>query len=575
MTMMTMTMLKMNIILSALSLLLASSATANTIDLNVCARKMSIDVIFLIDICDKIDAAGYTSMKNLINSMGDVLLEKSSMGPFGVQLAVAQYYSTTKKAELAIKLNQFTDLASFKGKVNSLVKDSGTVLTKEETRLTDVEEDALRAVNGARAAVNKAIIIITDGYKDATDEAVPLRAAVLQDLGYYIYAVTVGTYPNTDLINKITNSKENILNVPSATDAEFNNIKNQLLLKTCSVAAAESTFSCKPVDVIFVLDQSISADNRVYARSFIIRVINDVITNVGPNGAQVGLVIYGNAIKTVFNLKNFTTKADLVNAVNGEWAAVGKFGSDIGGGLLRAVEIFKTPDLGGRTDAQKLVIMTFDGQAKNGNTLTDAANKLKELKAVRVVVDMNARPPVPFQDKQLAEAAGIATVTGGEGSDSATGNLAAYINPPSKIESVVSQIEGITTSKFCVASCKQPLDVVFVFDQSISASNKLQHTLNFVKSLINDVFTTIGPSGVQVGLILYGNQVAKQFDLNKYKTKAELITAITTPVTANTGQFGSAVGSGLEEAVTMFNGGRKDARKLVVLTFDGQAKDGH
>ncbi|XP_012577229.1 PREDICTED: integrin alpha-2 [Condylura cristata] len=124
-----------------------------------------------------------------------------------------------------------------------------------------------------------------------------------------------------------------------------------------------------------------------------------------------------------------------------------------------------------------------------------------------------------------------------------------------------------------VQTCPSLIDVVVVCDESNSI-----YPWDAVKNFLEKFVTSldIGPTKTQVGLIQYANNARVVFNLNTFKTKAEMIKA-----TKQTYQHGGdltntfkAIQYARDFAYAPDAGGRRGATKIMVVVTDGESHDG-
>ncbi|XP_036756277.2 integrin alpha-2 [Manis pentadactyla] len=124
-----------------------------------------------------------------------------------------------------------------------------------------------------------------------------------------------------------------------------------------------------------------------------------------------------------------------------------------------------------------------------------------------------------------------------------------------------------------VQTCPSLIDVVVVCDESNSIY-PWDAVKNFLEKFVQGL--DIGPTKTQVGLIQYGNNPRVVFNLNTFKTKAEMIEA-----TSKTFQYGGdltntfkAIQYARDFAYATAAGGRPGATKVMVVVTDGESHDG-
>ncbi|KAM5259735.1 integrin alpha-2 isoform 1-T2 [Hipposideros larvatus] len=124
-----------------------------------------------------------------------------------------------------------------------------------------------------------------------------------------------------------------------------------------------------------------------------------------------------------------------------------------------------------------------------------------------------------------------------------------------------------------IQTCPSFIDVVVVCDESNSIY-PWEAVKNFLEKFVQGL--DIGPTKTQVGLIQYANEPRVVFNLNTYKTKAEMIIA-----TSQTYQHGGdltntfkAIQYARDFAYAASFGGRPGATKVMVVVTDGESHDG-
>ncbi|KAM9695882.1 integrin alpha-2 [Trichechus inunguis] len=124
-----------------------------------------------------------------------------------------------------------------------------------------------------------------------------------------------------------------------------------------------------------------------------------------------------------------------------------------------------------------------------------------------------------------------------------------------------------------VQTCPSLIDVVVVCDESNSIY-PWEAVKNFLEKFVQGL--DISPTKTQVGLIQYATNPRVVFNLNTYKTKAEMVEA-----TSQTYQHGGeltntfkAIQYARDFAYSAAAGGRPSATKVMVVVTDGESHDG-
>ncbi|KAB1281033.1 Integrin alpha-2, partial [Camelus dromedarius] len=131
----------------------------------------------------------------------------------------------------------------------------------------------------------------------------------------------------------------------------------------------------------------------------------------------------------------------------------------------------------------------------------------------------------------------------------------------------------LTSFSPAIQTCPSFIDVVVVCDESNSIY-PWDAVKNFLEKFVQGL--DIGPTKTQVGLIQYANNPRVVFNLNTFKTKAEMIRA-----TSQTSQYGGdltntfkAIQYARDSAYSVAAGGRPGATKVMVVVTDGESHDG-
>ncbi|XP_075832155.1 integrin alpha-2 [Microtus pennsylvanicus] len=133
--------------------------------------------------------------------------------------------------------------------------------------------------------------------------------------------------------------------------------------------------------------------------------------------------------------------------------------------------------------------------------------------------------------------------------------------------------QSLTSFSPAVQACPSFVDVVVVCDESNSIY-PWEAVKNFLEKFVQGL--DIGPKKTQVALIQYANEPRVVFNLNRHKTKEEMV-----KTTSETRQFGGdltntfkAIEFARKKAYLPASGGRPGATKVMVVVTDGESHDG-
>ncbi|XP_046370521.2 collagen alpha-4(VI) chain-like isoform X2 [Haliotis rufescens] len=497
------------------------------------------DILFLLDASASEGTNNFDKQLNFIKNF----TKDFTIGPDAVQIALATFSTTTTPAFWFNDYDTSTDLMNAIDKVKYL---GGNTHTESALKLG---ETAFTAANGARNNSNHLIIILTDG--QSSDKTQTKAAAnSVHNAGTQVIAIGIGNSIDQQEIKDIA-SGDGDQNAFAVADFDaLQTIEKEIQSQTCKTQTACSS---RPADVVFLLDTSSSEGSENFKKQ--LNFVNNFARelNIGPNNVQLSVVTFATNVKNEFWLNNFTTKADLLNAVQNVQYRPGI--TETGEGLKFVGANSFLPQHGGRPDAQQVVIVVTDGESQQKSVTANEAEKL--------------------------HSAGIKVISVGIGTSIDNGELTALASDPSfvfrvadfdalqKIETEIRQ----TTCKAPQTACKSdPVDIVFLLDSSSSeGSINFKKQLEFVSNFVDGF--DIGPDSVQIGVVTFSTAVTNRYFLNDYNSKAALKAAITSiPYTGGN----TVTGDGLEfirtNSLSAAHGARADARQVVIVMTDGQSQ---
>ncbi|KAH9496731.1 Collagen alpha-5(VI) chain [Bulinus truncatus] len=122
--------------------------------------------------------------------------------------------------------------------------------------------------------------------------------------------------------------------------------------------------------------------------------------------------------------------------------------------------------------------------------------------------------------------------------------------------------------------CRGKADIIFVVDASGSVGSlNFKKLLSFAANLAGSYL--IGPDNTRFGLVVFSTEYQKVFDLKTFKTPLEVIQAILkTPNSGGLTYTDKALNSIINNRMfDPINGGRSDARDIVITLTDGQSNN--
>lgn len=118
--------------------------------------------------------------------------------------------------------------------------------------------------------------------------------------------------------------------------------------------------------------------------------------------------------------------------------------------------------------------------------------------------------------------------------------------------------------------CQTYMDIVIVLDgsNSIYPWVEVQHFLiNILKKFY------IGPGQIQVGVVQYGEDVVHEFHLNDYRSVKDVVEAASHIEQRGGTETRTAFGIEFARSEAFQKGGRKGAKKVMIVITDGESHD--
>uniref|UniRef100_A0A8C3HAJ1 VWFA domain-containing protein n=1 Tax=Chrysemys picta bellii TaxID=8478 RepID=A0A8C3HAJ1_CHRPI len=446
-------------------------------------KEMTADIMFLVDSSGSIGPENFLKMKIFMRE----LVNKSDISADRVQVGVVQFSGTQHEEFQLDRYSSKSDIFSAIDKM-SLIGEN----TLTGGALTFVS-DYFKPPKGARPAVKKFLILITDG--EAQDE-VKSPATALRDQGVIIYSVGVFN-ANKPQLEEISGKPELVFYVE-----EFDilkHIEDEIIFGICR-PHEEKCKRIERLDVVFVIDGSGSISREQYQtmQDFMTDLVKK--SDVAPDRVQFGAVKYSDEPETFFYLNTNRTKSEIVEAIQND--------STIGGSTYTAKAIGYSEALfaqehGGRKSkgVPQILIVITDGESHDATQLGDTAKRLRDKGIIIYAVGIKGAKP----DELLAMA----------------GSEDKYY--------YVDTFEGLKNTSIAISEkicddskpeCEIQADLVFLIDGSNSIKpDDFTRMKDFLQVILDQIDYD---RNVQIGIAQYSDDYKREFSLGAFQNKSEL-----------------------------------------------------
>ncbi|KAK5861651.1 hypothetical protein PBY51_017110 [Eleginops maclovinus] len=495
------------------------------------------DLLFLIDSSGSIGPQDYEKMKEFMKSV----ITKSAVGQDNVHVGVMQF-STIQ--QLAFPLNQYFSKDQMLNTITAMQQVGGGTLTG--AAITDVSQyfDGLR---GGRPGMRQTLIVITDG--EAQDE-VKVPALAVRNKGVVVYAIGVVDANTTQLL-EISGSATR-----TYTERDFDALKdleNELALKLCNTDT-----DCKKTekaDIIFLVDGSTSITLEKFRsmQKFMSSMVNE--TTVGKDLTRFGVILYSTNPKSVFTLKQYSSKREVLRAIQD---LKSPYGDTYTGKALAYSLPFFNKDNGGRADLKvpQILMVVTDGDATDRHSLVAPSVDLREHGISVFSIGVEG-----------ANKTQLEIMAGHESS------RVFYVDNFKALESLYKNITQALCDTPPVCE-KQQADLVFLLDHSGSILPE-DYTImkNFTTDLVNSF--KVSENLVRVGLAQFSSEFQDEFYLNQFYSQ-EVVNKHILSMSQKGG--GTEIGRALDSIMGYFEASRGSRRSAgisqnLVLITDGESQD--
>ncbi|GAB1607321.1 cartilage matrix protein-like [Argonauta hians] len=496
------------------------------------------DVIFVLDTSDSITENDF---KIEIHFVSNITRDLKTISPSGTQIGLYTFSDTFQNN---IVLGQYQDKSSLLVAINGITRLHGS--TETHLVLEDIIKNGFKG--SSRKNTKRSVVFITDG-QSIYQSKTYLAAKALHKANIEVHSVGVGSDVDPSELTHIASHKDFMHRVPDFQSlAELEKHMGSIV---CEVVKCVT----QPTDVIFVLDSSDSIIQTDFEKQidFLVEVVKSPNMMISSKEAQVGIYTFATGFVMNIALGTYKTKQSLVNAIKNIKRLHGSTNTHLA--LTDVLQNGFSKAKGARSNVHKVVILITDGQSVYTRDTAKAADALHN----------NNIEVIPI----------------GVGKDVSETELKILASKYEKLhlvknyDSLKKALEDHVSKVTCVSQtiCKtQPTDVIFAIDSSssISAADfsiQKKFLIDFVK--FNKLI--ISDSNTHIGVYTFAGNFVKNFQLNSYKTKADIINALNslTPLNGITNTH-LVLEEILKNGFSKSNGARANVNQVVVLISDGE-----
>uniref|UniRef100_A0A4W3GCS6 Collagen type VI alpha 6 chain n=1 Tax=Callorhinchus milii TaxID=7868 RepID=A0A4W3GCS6_CALMI len=528
--------------ISAFSALVQLSDQKNII--TVCQSASVADIVFLVDESGSIGTVNFQLIRSFLYNFIDIL----EVSPDYVHIGLAQY-SNSPVAEFY--LNRYQNKSDVLDHIQSMTYRGGGRNT--ETALNFVRQTYFTDRSGSRARIGipQLLIVITSG---ESEDKMGKAAATLRRSGVIMFALGIqnanetelrhiASYPSRSYISKIDDyiqlSQSEYL---ACHSVGFNNLN-------CVTHLFSGCIETEEADIFFLIDGSgsIQPDNFQDMKMFMKEVAKTF--RIGANKVRIGVVQFGSAPQTEFDMTQYSTNTELEMAMN-QIVQIGG-GTETGRALTYMKTLFSEAAKTRSYGVRRFLIIITDGQSEDSVEIP--AEELRQEGIVNYAIGAGEADPAEllliggFQEKVF------------------------YVT---SLDFLIDLKNSIVREICSVEACSKldTVDIIFLIDGSGSINvEDFAKMKMFMNSIVNK--TSIGADKVQVGAIQFGSYPRPEFQLNTHSTKPDLQQAI-----YNIQQLGGGTQTGRALTFTAdyfdgARGGRPNIAQYLIVITDGEAQD--
>ncbi|KAL5006010.1 hypothetical protein ScPMuIL_017168 [Solemya velum] len=522
----------------------------------------------LVIILDSSTSVGQENFQKMLLFCKELLMN-ADIDSGNVRVGIVLYSS---EVNVQFQLSRYSSRAAMFDRIDNIEYIPGNTNTAGGIRT--MRQEMFTRANGDRPNVRNVAIVMTDGVSNINSHSTLTEAETARLDGIHIYAIGIGLTDTREL-NGIASlpASQNSFSVQSFDD--LHGVDEKIFQGICPVELRPRTPRPTPppiepthvitlpprpsgcdqaqVDLVIVLDSSTSVGRDNFQK--MLRFCKNLLENadIDSGNVRVGLLIYSTEVHVQFYLEDYTSKADVFNAIDNIDYVYGS--TNTADGILRmSTELFSS-QYGDRPNVPNIGIVITDG-----------------------VSNINAHRTISEAQNAKAERIHIFAIGIGLTDTTELDAIASY--PASENSFNVEGFDALHEVEHRVfhAICPEPpvtecglaqVDLVIILDSSTSVGEQnFKKMLVFTEELLENA--DIDSGSVRVGIVTYNTGVKVEFFLNAFSTQAEVVDAIH-DIDYTYGSTNTADGlrTMRSEMFTELNGDRVDVPNKCIIITDG------
>ncbi|XP_066544595.1 collagen alpha-3(VI) chain [Amia ocellicauda] len=463
-------------------------------------QKVVRDIVFLVDGSSYVGEANLPYVRDFILSVVNNL----DVRPERVRIGLLQF-SGDQRTEFY--LNTHSTKEGVIEAINQLRLIGGTSLnTGAALEYAIANHFQPAAGSRKRQLVQQVLVLITGGASQDEVKRVADKVAVA---GVLTFAVGVGRADRGFL--------ETVAFVPSLAYYEnsfssLQNVQSQIMVPLVTVVGDLHTVTQNQQDIVFLIDGSDGVGTDFpFIRDFILRVIEPL--DVGANKVQIAVIQYSDNQSPGFYLNSYTTKEQVVGAVNA-MRAIGGGPPNTGAALNFVKDTILTAPYGSRSseNVPQILIVVSAGRSRD---------------SVRVPADsLKSAGVVPFSiGLKSADRSEIERIAHNP-------SFAFFIGDFAQLGTIQQRLANYVTMNTDdfrilleqVASQGPKKDVIFLIDGSNDVRQDFTVIQEFVRRVVENL--NVAENNIRVAVVQFSDTPKADIYLNSHSTKQGVLNAI-------------------------------------------------